>query len=43
MRCGMLEDFATIAIIDAKTNVREFQQQLRNSKVFYTLKKGWAI
>jgi L-arabinose isomerase len=44
----MLEDFAAIAdieiaIIDAKTNVRDFQQQLRNNEVFYALKKGWTI
>jgi L-arabinose isomerase len=44
----MLEDFAAIAdieiaIIDAKTNVREFQQQLRNNEVYYALRKGWTI
>jgi L-arabinose isomerase len=44
----MLEDFAAIAdieigIIDAKTNVRDFQQQLRNNEVYYALKKGWAL
>jgi L-arabinose isomerase len=43
----MLEDFAAIAdleiaIIDAKTNLRDFQQQLRNSEVYYALKGGWA-
>ncbi|MCL4178414.1 MAG: L-arabinose isomerase [Verrucomicrobia bacterium] len=43
----MLEDFATIAnveiaIIDAKTNVRDFQQQLRNNEVYYALARGWA-
>jgi L-arabinose isomerase len=44
----MLEDFAAIAgieiaIIDAKTNLRDFQQQLRNNEVYYALSKGWAI
>ncbi len=44
----MLEDFAAIAdieiaIIDANTNVREFQQQLRNNEVYYALRKGWTI
>lgn len=39
----MLEDFAAIAdveiaIIDAKTNVRDFQQQLRNNEIFYGLR-----
>jgi L-arabinose isomerase len=43
----MLEDFATIAdieiaIIDETTNVREFQQQLRNNEVYYALRKGWT-
>jgi L-arabinose isomerase len=43
-----LEDFAAIAdieiaIIDALTNVREFQQQLRNNEVDYALRKGWTI
>ena len=43
----MLEDFAVIAgieiaIIDAKTNVRDFQQQLRNNEVYYALSKGWT-
>jgi L-arabinose isomerase len=43
----MLEDFAAIAgieiaIIDAKTNVREFQQQLRNNEVYYALSRGWT-
>ncbi|MGO8676748.1 MAG: hypothetical protein ACLQVX_12860 [Limisphaerales bacterium] len=32
-----------IAIIDAKTNVREFQQQLRTNEVHYALRKGWTI
>ena len=41
----ILEDFAAIAdieiaIIDAKTNVREFQQQLRNNEVYYGLIRG---
>lgn len=41
----MLEDFAAIAdielaIIDAKTNVRDFQQQLRNNEVYYALRSG---
>ena len=44
----MLEDFAAmagieIAIIDQKTSVREFQQQLRNNEVYYALSKGWTI
>jgi L-arabinose isomerase len=44
----MLEDFAAIAdieiaIIDAKTNVRDFQQQLRNNELYYALSKGWTI
>jgi L-arabinose isomerase len=44
----MIEDFATIAgielaIIDGKTNVREFQQTLRNNEVYYALSKGWTI
>jgi L-arabinose isomerase len=44
----MLEDFAAIggieiAIIDAQTNLRDFQQQLRNNEVYYALSKGWAI
>ncbi|MGD1089032.1 MAG: L-arabinose isomerase [Verrucomicrobiota bacterium] len=39
----MIEDFAAIAdielaIIDAKTNVRDFQQTLRNNEVYYTLR-----
>jgi L-arabinose isomerase len=44
----VLEDFAAIAdieiaIIDAKTNVREFQQQLRSNEVYYALKRGWTM
>jgi L-arabinose isomerase len=44
----MLEDFAAlgdieIAIIDAKTNPRDFQQQLRNNEVYYALRKGWTV
>ena len=44
----MIEDFATIAgielaIIDAKTSVREFQQTLRNNEVYHALSKGWTI
>ncbi len=44
----MIEDFATIAgielaIIDAKTTVRDFQQTLRNNEVYYALSKGWTI
>jgi L-arabinose isomerase len=44
----MLEDFAAIAdievsIIDAETNLRNFQQQLRNNEVYFALKKGWTI
>jgi L-arabinose isomerase len=44
----MLEDFAAlgdieIAIIDAKTNHRDFQQQLRNNEVYYALRKGWTV
>jgi L-arabinose isomerase len=42
----MLEDFAAlagieIAIIDARTTPRDFQQQLRNNEVYYALNKGW--
>ena len=42
----MLEDFASIAdielaIIDAKTNVRDFQQQLRNNEVYYAMRGGF--
>ncbi|HEU6449140.1 MAG TPA: L-arabinose isomerase [Verrucomicrobiae bacterium] len=41
----MIEDFAAIAdielaIIDAKTNVRDFQQTLRNNEVYYALRSG---
>ncbi|MFO1515186.1 MAG: hypothetical protein U1F83_20165 [Verrucomicrobiota bacterium] len=41
----MIEDFATIAgielaVIDLKTNVRDFQQTLRNNEVYYALSKG---
>ncbi|MFO1502001.1 MAG: L-arabinose isomerase [Verrucomicrobiota bacterium] len=44
----MLEDFAAIAdieiaVIDAKTNVRDFQHQLRSNEVYYALRKGWTI
>jgi L-arabinose isomerase len=44
----MIEDFATIAglelaIIDGKTNVRDFQQTLRNNEVYHALSKGWTI
>ncbi len=44
----MIEDFATIAgvelaIIDAKTNVRDFQQTLRNNEVYYAISKGWTV
>src|SRR5579883_906068 len=44
----MIEDFAAIAdveiaIIDAQTNVREFQQLLRTNEVYYALHKGWTI
>jgi L-arabinose isomerase len=43
----MLEDFAAmadieIAIIDAKTNVRDFQQTLRNNEVYYALRGGFV-
>jgi L-arabinose isomerase len=43
----VLEDFAAIAdieiaIIDAGTHVREFQQQLRNNEVYYALRRGWT-
>jgi L-arabinose isomerase len=43
----MLEDFAAmadieIAIIDAKTTVRDFQQQLRNNEVYYALRGGFV-
>jgi L-arabinose isomerase len=41
----MLEDFAAIAdieltIIDAKTNVRDFRQTLRNNEVYYAMRSG---
>jgi L-arabinose isomerase len=44
----MIEDFATMAgielvIIDAQTNVRDFQQTLRNNEVYYALSKGWTV
>jgi len=44
----MIEDFATIAgvelaIIDAKANVRDFQQTLRNNEVYYAISKGWTV
>jgi L-arabinose isomerase len=44
----MIEDFATIAgielaIVDAKTNVRDFQQTLRNNEVYYAISKGWTV
>ena len=44
----MIEDFATIAgvelaIIDAKSNVRDFQQTLRNNEVYYAISKGWTV
>ena len=43
----MLEDFAAIAdieiaIIDAKTNVRDFQQTLLNNEVYYALRGGFV-
>lgn len=46
LTAAMLEDFAAIAgieiaIIDADTRLREFQQQLRNNEVYYALKKSW--
>jgi L-arabinose isomerase len=42
----MLEDFAAIAgievvVIDAKTNVRDFQQILRNNEIYYSLHSGF--
>ncbi|MEO7191362.1 MAG: L-arabinose isomerase [Vicinamibacterales bacterium] len=42
----MIEDFATmagveLAIIDATTTVRGFQQTLRTNEVFYALNRGW--
>jgi len=44
----MIEDFAAmagveLAIIDARTNVRDFQQTLRNNEVYYALSKGWMV
>lgn len=44
----MIEDFATmagleLAIIDGKTGVRDFQQNLRNNEVYYALNKGWTV
>jgi L-arabinose isomerase len=43
----MVEDFATmagleLAIIDARTSLRDFQQTLRTNEVFYALNKGWS-
>jgi L-arabinose isomerase len=43
----MIEDFAAIAdielaIIDAKTNVRDFKQTLRNNEVYYSLRGGFV-
>ena len=43
----MIEYFATItgielAIIDLKTNVRDFRQTSRNNEVYYALTKGWT-
>jgi L-arabinose isomerase len=43
----MLEDFAAIAdielaIIDGKTNARDFQQTLRNNEVYYALHSGFV-
>ena len=43
----VLEDFAAIAdietvIIDAKTNVRDFKQTLRNNEVYYAMRSGFA-
>jgi L-arabinose isomerase len=32
-----------MAIIDAQTDLRGFQQQLRNNEVYYALRKGWTI
>jgi L-arabinose isomerase len=45
---GMLEDFAAIAdveiaIIDARTQVREFQQQLRYNEVYYSLRPSRSV
>jgi L-arabinose isomerase len=42
----MIEDFAAIAdielaIIDAKTNVRDFKQTLRDNEVYYALRGGF--
>jgi L-arabinose isomerase len=42
----MLEDFAEMAgielvIIDAKSQLREFKQQLRNNEVYYGLRSGF--
>ena len=44
----MIEDFATIAglelaIIDGRTGLRDFQQNLRNNEVYYALSKGWTV
>ena len=43
----MLEDFAAIAdielaIIDEKTDVRDFKQTLRNNEVYYALRGGFV-
>lgn len=44
----VLEDFARIADIEfisinAKTNVSDFQKELRFNEVYYALNRGWAI
>jgi L-arabinose isomerase len=44
----MLEDFAAIAdieiaIIDVKTSVRDFQQQLRNNEIYYALRSALIV
>jgi len=44
----MLEDFADmagleLAIIDAKTELRSFKQELRNNEVYYALRSGLAV
>jgi hypothetical protein len=28
--------------VDARTNLRDFQHQLRSSEVYYALKGGWT-
>jgi len=47
LKTETIEDFAAmadieLAIIDAKTNTRDFQQTLRNNEVYYALRSGFV-